>query len=319
MSRSISSSSWRRVAAIVATLIVSFLFLAPAVLAADPVTHTGRVLISLQGDVTLPAGEQADVVMVTGGTATILGVVDTVVAIDGTAVLDGAQAQTVIAVRSPVTLEAGTVVQGDVVALDSTVQKIGDAAVLGEVRGLGIDLVAVGAVLLPVVFLFYLGLALAAVVAGLLLAGLAARQVRSAEQVIADEPIKAFGVGLLGLIATPILAILAMVTIIGAPLGLAILLGVWPLVAFIGYLVAGIAIGDWVVGRMSPTVVRERPYMAAVIGILILHVLGIVPFVTPVASLFGFGAVLVLAWRTLTHGEAGSTAAPQVLHAPSAS
>lgn len=311
-------SPGRLIAAIVATLFVTFLFLAPAVLAADPVTHTGRVLISLQGDVTLPAGEQADVVMVTSGTATILGDVDTVVAIDGSAVIDGAHVQTVIAIRSPVTLEAGTVVQGDVIALDSTVQKVGDAAVQGEVRGFGLDLVAIGAVLLPIAILFYLGLALVAVVAGLLLAGLAARQVRAAELIIGREPVKAFGIGLVGLIATPIVAILAMVTVIGAPLGLAMLLGVWPLVAFIGYLVAGIAIGEWVLGRTSPQVVHERPYLAAVIGILSLHVLGIVPFVTPIASLFGFGAVLVLAWRTLTHGETGTTA-PQVLPAPSAS
>ena len=311
----------RLVAAVAAAALIPLLLLVPAAAAADPAGQTGRVLISIQGDVTLPAGDQADAVIVTGGTATIAGQVHTVFAVDGTVVIQGATVTTIVAVRSPVTLENGTVVSGDVVAIDSAVQKIGDATVQGAIRGPGSDLIAFAAILIPIVFLFYLGLALASVVAGLFLAGLAARQVRSAEAVISHEPLTAIGVGLLGLIITPAVAILAMVTVIGAPLGLAIFFGVWPLIAFIGYLVAGIL--DRRVGilhRSSPSVERERPYLAAVIGLLSLFVLGVVPFVTPIASLFGFGAVLVVAWRTLTHHESGATQAPpQPVQVPSAS
>ncbi len=310
----------RLVAAVAAAALIPLLLLVPAAAAADPAGQTGRVLISIQGDVTLPAGDQADAVIVTGGTATIAGQVHTVFAVDGTVVIQGATVTTIVAVRSPVTLENGTVVSGDVVAIDSAVQKIGDATVQGAIRGPGSDLIAFAAILIPIVFLFYLGLALASVVAGLFLAGLAARQVRSAEAVISHEPLTAIGVGLLGLIITPAVAILAMVTVIGAPLGLAIFFGVWPLIAFIGYLVAGIWIGEWILHRSSPSVERERPYLAAVIGLLSLFVLGVVPFVTPIASLFGFGAVLVVAWRTLTHHESGATQAPpQPVQVPSAS
>jgi len=64
---------------------------------------------------------------------------------------------------------------------------------------------------------------------------------------------------------------------------------------------------------------RERPYLAAVIGLLILQALSLVPvlgIVSALASLFGFGAVVLLAWRTLraeggTHvSVAGPTPAP---------
>ena len=67
------------------------------------------------------------------------------------------------------------------------------------------------------------------------------------------------------------------VTVIGAPLAFGIAFGLWPLAAFVGYLVAGIAIGDWIVGRLSPGVTRERPYLAAVVGLLVLEVVSILP------------------------------------------
>jgi hypothetical protein len=88
------------------------------------------------------------------------------------------------------------------------------------------------------------------------------------------------------------------VTIIGAPLGLAILLMVWPAAAFAGYLVAGIWIGEWLLNRGTATERPARPYLAAVVGLVILQVVSLVPFVGAIASLFGFGAVLLLAWRT---------------------
>ena len=44
--------------------------------------------------------------------------------------------------------------------------------------------------------------------------------------------------------------------------------------------------------------------MAAVVGLIVLPVISIVPFVGAVASLFGFGAVLLLAWRTFRQPSA---------------
>ena len=66
--------------------------------------------------------------------------------------------------------------------------------------------------------------------------------------------------------------------------------------------------GDGAGLEVCPDVVRERPYLAAVVGILVLQVLTIVPFVTGIASLFGFGAVLLLAWRTFHQGNVGQAA-----------
>jgi hypothetical protein len=260
------------------------------------------VLVSVGGDVTLPAGDQADVLVVVNGTATIEGDVRTLVTVEGSAILTGASVDTIVAVDSSVELNPGTVVTGDISTFESQVHQVGDAVIQGEVSDIGGRLFAVGMILAPAVILFWIGLGLAMLVAGLLLAGLASRQVRMAEQVISREPILAAVVGLVGLVFFPIVAVLLIVSIVGAPLGLAVLLQVWPLLAFVGYLVAGIWIGEWFLGRFQPGVVRDRPYLAALLGVVLLQMVGLVPvlsIIAAIASLFGFGAILVLVWRTL--------------------
>ncbi len=272
---------------------------APAVLAAEPrFDHTGRVLIAFNGDVTVPAGETADAVLVTGGTATIAGQVETLVVLDGDAVLQGATIKTVVATGGTVAIDAASTVTGDVRTLDSTVTVDPAATVGGKVSSINADLVAATAVIAPAIMLFMLGLALVTIVAGLALAALGARQVRAAETLITREPGETLLFGLAGLVVIPVVAVLAMVTVIGAPLGLAILLMVWPAAAFAGYLVAGIWIGEWLLYRGATTERPARPYLAAVLGLIILQIVSLLPLVGAVASLFGFGAVLLLAWRT---------------------
>lgn len=105
-----------------------------------------------------------------------------------------------------------------------------------------------------------------------------------------------------------------MITIVGIPIGFSLLVCVWPTLAFIGYLVAAIWLGEWALGRMRGTAIEtERPYFAAVIGLLITFVLGFVPLFTAVISFFGLGAVVLAAWRTLRGGGA-----PQPVFQPQA-
>ena len=62
----------RRLFAASAAILLS-LGMATTALAAAPLGHTGRVVISTEGDVTIPAGEHADVVVVVKGAAHIQG------------------------------------------------------------------------------------------------------------------------------------------------------------------------------------------------------------------------------------------------------
>jgi hypothetical protein len=234
--------------------------------------------------------------MITDGTANIAGHVKTVVVIGGTASLTGATVDTVTAVGGTVSVDAASTVTGDVRTLGSTVTVNPAAKVGGEVTSLETNLAAATAVLLPLAFLFVLGLMLVTIVAGMALAALAARQVRVAEQLISHDPGRVLIFGLAGLVLVPIVAILAMITVLGAPLGFALMFMVWPAAAFAGYLVAGIWIGEWLLYR-GDRPIPERPYFAAVVGLLVLQIISLVPFVGAIASLFGFGAVLLLAWR----------------------
>jgi hypothetical protein len=295
----------RRIASIAAALAVAFLLVTPAVLAADPSPGHDQVLLAVRGDVTLPADQTADVIVVVQGDARLAGTARTVVVVDGTATLDAAHVDTLWAIRSTVELQPGTVVTGDVLTLDSTVHKLGNADVQGAVTEITPALVAMGAILAPAAILFWFGFGLATIVAGLFLAGLAGRQVRATEQLISREPLPVFLVGLAGLIVVPTVAVLLMISILGAALGLGILFMAWPFVAYLGYLVAGTWVGDWILARVDAGKVRERPYLASVLGLVVLQVVGIIPIVglvSALASLLGFGAVLLAGWRTLRGG-----------------
>lgn len=298
----------KRLGTVLSVMLASLIMLVPVTLAADDEPTSEHVLLSFQGDITLPDGETAGFVLVTDGTATIRGDVDVVVAINGRVELDGATVDELIAIGSPVQVGTGSTVTGDVVTLDTaSVTVAADATLNGSVRDLTPGLIGLGAVLVPAMFLLFVGFVLLTLVAGLALAAIAARQVRAAETLISTEPGPVLVTGLAGTILPLLLVAILFLTVVGAPLGMAILIGVWPAAAYLGYLVAGIWIGDWVLHRTSPGVERERPYLASVVGLLILQALTIVPFVTPIASLFGFGAVLLLAWRVFRSGSVGTT------------
>lgn len=288
----------RRLVLLFAAACLALGLLAPAALAADPkLDQSSRVLMAFNGDVTVPAGDTADAVIVTRGTATIRGDVRSLVVIDGQAILEGAQLESVFMAGGSLAIDATTTVTGDVRTLDTAVSADPAATIGGSIASLDRDLLAVGAALVPALGLFLLGFFIVTIVAGLALAALGARQVRTAEALISREPGQTLLVGLAGLVIVPLIAILAMVTIIGAPLGLAILLVVWPAAAYAGYLIAGIWIGEWLLDRNTQSR-RQRPYLAAVVGLIVLQILSVIPFVGAIASLFGFGAVLLMAWRT---------------------
>ena len=292
----------------IAVALLLLLGLAAPALAADPLGHDGSFRFAAGGEITIPEGEHVDTVFAAGATVIIKGEVNAIAVVDSTLRLEGATTEAIVAVGSTVSLDAATSVLGDVRTLDTTVDRADGAEITGGIRGLETDLINLGLVLAPLFILFAIGLAIASVVAGLALAALAAKQIREAEALIRNEPGPVLIAGLIAMIVFPLAAVAALFTVIGAPVGIGLLVVVWPAVALIGYLVAGIFIGEWVLERLRGPQRTERPYLAAVVGVLILQVIGFIPLVGAIASLFGFGAVVLLAWRTF-RGE-GAAAAP---------
>jgi hypothetical protein len=282
------------------SLLAAVLFIAAPAMAAGPdLPHNGRVLISIQGDVTLPAGEQAEAVVVVSGNALILGSANTVTVINGTATLDRAVVDTLTVVDGRAVLQAGTQVSGDIVQLNSTVERADGVVVGGSIRSLAENMAGFFLFLGIAAIALWIGFALTMLLAGLALAALAARQVRSAEAIISHEPVKAFFVGLAMVVLPPLLIVLMAITIVGLPLALSTLFVVWPTLAFIGYLVAAIWLGEWILRAGGRKQVTERPYLAALVGLLVGAVVGLIPLVSAIISIFGLGAVTVAGWRTL--------------------
>jgi hypothetical protein len=273
--------------------------LAPAVLAAEPTSTTGRFVVSVAGAVDVPPGHSVDTVIVLDGDAAIGGTVQTLVIAGGTATLDGATVETLFVVDGTASLGTGTIVRGDVFTLGGTVTTAPGAVVEGAFQPLETDLAALAIVALPILAVLFLGVALAVVVLGLLVAAFGARQVRHVEALIERQPGQALVAGIAGVVLLPVLAIVLIATVIGAPVGLGLLAVGLPALAMLGWLVAAIWVGDWLVGRMRGTREAGRPYLAAVLGIIVLGVAGVLPFVSGIATLFGVGGLLLAGWRTL--------------------
>lgn len=270
-----------------------------AAAADDSLEHSGRLVFVAGGDVSIPASDQADAVVVLGGDATVEGTVNTLVVVDGTATVSDATLETVVLVNSSAELGDGTTVSGDVLRFGSNVRQVGDVEIGGQVRELTGDVAAFGLFLGAAAIILWLGFIVATLLVGLVVAALAARQVHAATTLISREPGLTFVVGLLAVIVPPILAVLAFATIIGIPAGIGFLVVVWPAVAFIGYLVAAVWIGEWLLYRRNPDPdPSRRPYAAILLGLAVGFVVGLIPVVTAVISIFGLGAVVLGAWRT---------------------
>jgi hypothetical protein len=287
-----------RLSSVLLAAIATLLLAVPVLAADDALPHSGRVLMAFGGDLVVPAGEQADAVIVVNGHVDVVGRVNTIVVLGGTAAVTGTTIESLVVIRGSATV-TDTHVLADIRTLDGQVAQSG-VTIDGSVRGLEADLVALGWAFGVGALLIWIGIGIATLVAGLLVAGLAGRQLRSTAAIIRREPLKAIGGGLLGLIVPPILVVLLVVTVVGIPLGVGVVLFAWPAMAFVGYLVAAVWLGEWALEiSRGRAVERERPYLATVIGIVLMFIAGIVPLLTAIFSLLGFGAVVVAAWRTV--------------------
>ena len=301
---------------LVATGVAIFLaVLAPVALAAGPVTTTGRVVLTVNGTVDVPAGDRLDALVVIDGTARVSGTVETIVVAGGSATLTGATVESIVVVSGTVDLGPGTTITGDVRTIDGTVTRGDGAVVVGSMRDLDGELAALAVALIPLTILFVIGAGLATIAAAVAVAVFAARQTRDLEVLISREPGPVLVTGILGSILLPVISILLIMTVIGAPIGVGVLFLVLPAIAFLAWIVAAVWIGDWFVERMRGAREPERPVLAAVLGVVILAVAGILPFVGAIATLFGFGALLLAAWRML-RGTPAAQAAGTMRPAP---
>jgi hypothetical protein len=112
----------------------------------------------------------------------------------------------------------------------------------------------------------------------------------------------------------PIVAVVAFITVIGIPIGLALLLVVVPLLWSLGYVTTGTRLGFFLDDLRHAAPNLAHPYLAAALGIIVLQLIGLIPvvgwIVVALAGLIGAGAIAVQAWRRASAPDNPSDLAP---------
>ena len=119
-----------------------------------------------------------------------------------------------------------------------------------------------------------------------------------------SDPWKSLALGFSLLLCLPVAAILFMITVIGAPLGVAVLL-FYPVMLLLGFITGALSLGDraaaWVARRRAVAVKPAWRYAALTVALLALLLVCKIPLlgcvVAFVVLLFGLGAFWICAYR----------------------
>lgn len=252
----------------------------------DQVVLTGRLMV--------PDGETVGTGVIFDGPATIDGTVrNGLVAFNGDVEISGTVRGDVVAFNGVVTLRSGAQVDGDLITRKAPVVEPG-ATVTGDqtrIRG-RLDFEGVGFFVSR--FVWWLGYSISTLILGLVLLALAPGLDGAIARVLRERVGAAVGLGAAFFFLLPVVAVLLLLTVVGIPLGLALLFGLG-LVYGVGY-VAGVHR----IGRLVMKPPKSR-FAAFAIGWLILRALALIPVVGGlawlVAAIFGLGLLFVAARR----------------------
>ena len=272
-------------------------------LAHDPEEHEdsgGGVLVRIDGSVHVAAGESVGTVVVINDEALIEGVVENaLVVINGDAEIYGTVEGTVTIVRGDLELFDGALVEDDVILVNSDLTQAPTATIAGDIEerdgwllgwtfGVGF---ALG---------LWAALTLLALVAALLFAAIAGRQLNRAASNLTERPLQSLAGVLVVWILVPVVAVAAFITLIGIPTGISLLVVLLPALWVLGYLVTGAWLGRFILGIVNREVDPEHPYLAAFTGVFALQVIAFIPglgwIVGVLAALWGSGGLAALAW-----------------------
>jgi hypothetical protein len=268
------------------------------------------------------ASAATDHVVITGGVVVPAGqTAGDVVVLDGTVRIAGRATGDVVSVAGPVRVTGR--VDGDLIA-------VSDRALLGPTARVGGDLrygdeapvVTRGATVGGEIsnedwadaasgwgwvswLAWWLAVSVSTLIVGALLVWLAPAALYAADRAVRERLGATVAWGIVIAVGVPLLAVLALVTLVGIPFGVALLLAAVPVL-----LVAYVA-SAWIVGRR---VLRNRsasPWAALLAGWGILRVVALIPvagaLVGLAATVVGLGALAVALWRTRRTGAPVAT------------
>ncbi len=278
----------------------------PAPAAAISVVPVDQIVLS--GTVTVPRGETAGEIVVFVGSADVAGVAaGDVVVVSGSIVVTGQVSGSVVAVTGDVRLGRGAQVRGDVLA-GGEVRAAPGARVSGAVRE-GVRFTLRGWLEPVARVLGWLGLWASLLVLALALLALAPRGLDAVHLAASRSPWACAGWGLLALVGLPVLAALLVLSVVGLPLGLAVLLALGLL------LLSGATLAAWSLGRTIWRPPRSR-WPALLLGWALAGLALAIPYLGAAAfvagSGYGLGAAGVAVWRARGRGGRHRAGRPRV-------
>ncbi|MDX6680296.1 MAG: hypothetical protein QOG94_335 [Solirubrobacteraceae bacterium] len=273
---------------LLAVLVLLFT-LAPAGSALAAASPKERIVLS--GPVTIDRGEKSKDVVVIDGDVLVRGTVDgDLVAIAGDVTVRGKVTGNVVTIAGKSVLGRRAQVGGDLTYVEHKPRVARGAKVAGKTKKYDTDkltgplgVAAIG---------FWVAVGVSLLVLGLLLLLLAPRAADALGRTARAKGGVSIGVGVLAFILLPIIAFVALVSVVGFPFGVGLLLALLPLYA-IGYVTAAFALGS--------RIVKGSRIPAFLVGLLILRLLALIPFagglIGLLATIFGLGVLFVTLFR----------------------
>jgi cytoskeletal protein CcmA (bactofilin family) len=270
---------------------IMVVFLGMSLLAAPP--QADDVVLRISGPLEVSAGEMVGTAIVINDDVVIDGRVrGQLIVINGTARVRGTVGGVTV-LNGRLELAAAARVTGDVMLYRSVLERTTGAAVSGRV------IYEVLPTFRQVAWLVWLATTLVLVLAALAYTFLARRQLQTSAELLRRRP-GAVGIATLLVVGgLPAAAFLSVLSGVGVPVAIALLIFVLPVVALLGYVITGTSIGQ-LVTSVEPRLAR-RPYVAAGLGVLALQLMAAVPplgmlFVV-IATQVGAGALAYYLWQ----------------------
>lgn len=272
-------------------------FVPSSALAQDADDDAGGLLLRINGEARVERGESVGTLIVIDDNAFVAGTVrDNLFVINGDATVTGAVEGDITVISGALDLRGGSSVN-DVTLIDSDLTRATSAVVSGDVTERGDWFFVLPGLVFGI--LFWIAMTIAVIVAGLVFAAVAGRQLRGFAGSLATSTGPTLLATLILWIGVPLVAAIAMVTLIGIPLGIGLLVFLLPALWFLGYIVFGTWIGTFLTSRAGASPDR-RPYLEVTLGLLVLQVAALIPVVGVITlvlgGLWGAGAIAYAAW-----------------------
>lgn len=297
----------RRLYFVLASLVMMLIL--PATVLAAETANSDEFMLKVGGTTTIAATEHLDTAVIIDGDAIIDGTIeDTLWVISGNVTINGRVNGEITVIDGVLTLSSTATVK-NVSLIRSDITRDPAATITGKLSersefvnfGWGRDLFS---------FAFWIGSTIAILVAGLIFTAIAGRHVFNAAGNLTRRPVESIISAILLWIGMPILGVLAILTLIGIPLGIMLLLSL-PIIWIAGYTVAGMSLGQVIGPRLKLTSGPEHAYRNVMIGLITFQIIGLVPFVggliVGLAGFVGSGAMIYLAYRARSERRASAT------------